>query len=75
VLGDSNIIFFINVLQKSIVYTVKYVAIARALVNQPSIILADDSCAFFDTQNSKIIPELNQEAEQRVITDNSNSVS
>jgi ABC-type phosphate transport system ATPase subunit len=75
VLGDSNIIFFINVLQKSIVYNVKCVVIARALVNQPSIILADDPCAYFDTQNSKIIPELNPEAEQRYITDDRNSVS
>ena len=69
-LGEGNIIFFIYVLQESIVYTIQHVAFARALVNQPSILLADEPCANFDTQYSNILPELNQEAEQRVLTDN-----
>lgn len=73
-LGDGNIIFFIYVLQEFIVYTVQRVAIARALVNQSSILLADEPCANHDTPNSKIIPELNQEAEQRVKTDDSKRV-
>ena len=69
-MGEGNIIFFIYVLQESIVYTIQHVAFARALVNQPSILLADEPCANFDTQYSNIIPELNQEAEQRDFTHN-----
>ena len=41
-LGEGNIIFFIYVLQESIVYTVQCFAFEWALVNQPAIILADD---------------------------------
>jgi ABC-type ATPase involved in cell division len=63
VLGDGNIIFFINVLQESVLYAIQRVAFARALVNQPPIILTDEPCANLDIQNSKIILELKQEAE------------
>jgi hypothetical protein len=42
VLGEGNIIFFIYVLQESIVYTVQCFAFEWVLVNQPAIILADD---------------------------------
>jgi ABC-type ATPase involved in cell division len=69
VLGDGNIIFFIYVLQESIVYTIEHVVFARARVNQPPILLADEPCAN-DTLYSNIIPEVNQEAEQRDFTHN-----
>lgn len=34
------------------------VCIARAMINNPSIILADEPCGHLDTQNSKVILEL-----------------
>ncbi len=43
-------------------------------VNQPSIILADEPYADLEARNSNIIPEYNLAAEQRVKTDDSNSV-
>jgi ABC-type lipoprotein export system ATPase subunit len=61
VLGDGNIIFFIYVLQESIVYNVQCFAFEWALVNQPAIILADEPCADLEAQDSNIIPEHNLE--------------
>jgi putative ABC transport system ATP-binding protein len=47
------------------------VAIARALINNPAIILADEPCANLDTRNSTIILELirklNRELRQTVV--------
>jgi putative ABC transport system ATP-binding protein len=47
------------------------VAVARALINKPSILLADEPCANLDTENSRNILELfasiNREMEQTIL--------
>jgi putative ABC transport system ATP-binding protein len=47
------------------------VSIARALVNTPSIIFADEPCANLDTENSRIILEhfraVNRELKQTIV--------
>ncbi len=47
------------------------VAVARALVNEPSILLADEPCANLDTENSRKILELfasiNREMDQTIL--------
>jgi hypothetical protein len=47
VLGDGNIIFFINALQEFIEYTIKRVAFVPALVNQSTIILVKKTDLIF----------------------------